>query len=232
MKKSKNIGFIYKIYFRNSTNNKVYIGQSSLSLRDVKYRHKRRAFDEKDERFNTKIYQAIRKYGIKNTIFKIIEKKVDFYSLNEREIFYIKQFNSHQCGYNSTSGGDYRDTMRFRTMSLSSREKTSKALLGRTGWSKGKKLLPRSENTKRKISIANSGSKNGMFGKFGGLSATSKSCVLTLSNQEQKIFDCIKDFKNYILAYNKEHNLSGPYRIGYKKLILTGKNKGLTLEKK
>lgn len=90
---------IYKI--ENKINHKIYIGQSI----DIKTRwtaHKRcsKYNDKKDYR----LYQAINKYGLDNFDFSIIEEcKPQL--LNEREIYYIQQYDSYNNGYNMTYGG-------------------------------------------------------------------------------------------------------------------------------
>lgn len=95
---------IYKI--TNLINNKVYIGQS----RNIQARfnaHKRRPFDIVDEDYEKVLYRAIRKYGLENFSFEVIEQ-CPIEKLNERENYWIKYFNStnNAFGYNQTIG-DY-----------------------------------------------------------------------------------------------------------------------------
>lgn len=91
---------IYK--FENKLNNKVYIGKSTNIY--VRYKvHLKNVANGKTTRF----YSALRKYGIDNFNFEIIEecpKK----RLNERERYYISIYNSNDpsYGYNMTVGGD------------------------------------------------------------------------------------------------------------------------------
>lgn len=89
---------IYKI--TNRINNKSYIGQSKNIYRrwreHIKY--------SKDARNNQAIYLAIRKYGLENFNYSIVEECA-LESLDEREIFYIKKFNTYINGYNMTIGG-------------------------------------------------------------------------------------------------------------------------------
>lgn len=90
---------IYKV--TNQLNNKVYIGQSE----DIYKRweaHKVRAYNEK---YQYKFYEAVRKYGLENFVFTIIEL-CDFERLDEREQYWIKYYDSYNNGYNSTEGGD------------------------------------------------------------------------------------------------------------------------------
>lgn len=94
---------IYKI--TNIINNKVYIGKST----NIERRWKEHIRHSKDEFTKEKppIHKAINKYGLESFIFEIVEEcEVDF--LNEREMFYIKFYNSRnkKKGYNITEGGD------------------------------------------------------------------------------------------------------------------------------
>lgn len=91
---------IYKI--QNCINQKVYIGQSV----DIKRRWKshRTSFNTQDY----PIYRAMRKYGLDNFSFEIVEE-CDKSQLNEREIYWISyyQSNNPDFGYNLTKGGQY-----------------------------------------------------------------------------------------------------------------------------
>ena len=93
---------IYKI--TNLQNNKVYIGQAV----DIKRRwceHESHSFNPKHLSYNYAIHCAIRKYGIKNFSFEVLEE-CEENQLNEREIYWISKFNSKIDGYNMTDGGD------------------------------------------------------------------------------------------------------------------------------
>lgn len=93
---------IYK--YQNKINGKIYIGQS-VDI-EARYRgHKSASFNPKDKDYNMVIHQAIRKYGLENFDFQIIEKCPQGL-LNEREVYWIKYYNSYHKGYNATEGGD------------------------------------------------------------------------------------------------------------------------------
>lgn len=87
---------IYKI--TNLINNKVYIGKSVNILK--------RWSQHKNATDSSPLHLAIQKYGIDNFKLDILELcKPE--ELNEKEIYWIKQYNS--CfgeGYNATQGGD------------------------------------------------------------------------------------------------------------------------------
>ena len=92
---------IYKI--TNLQNNKVYIGQAV----DIKRRwceHESHSFSPKHLSYNYAIHCAIRKYGVKNFSFEVLEE-CEENQLNEREIYWINKYNSKIDGYNMTEGG-------------------------------------------------------------------------------------------------------------------------------
>ena len=94
---------IYKI--TNQKNDKCYIGQS-VNIYKRWNNHKAVAFCDNYDGYEYPQYRAIRKYGIDNFAFSIIEL-CDRNELNEKEIFYIKQYRSNvpEYGYNLDVGG-------------------------------------------------------------------------------------------------------------------------------
>lgn len=91
---------IYKI--QNKITHKVYIGQSTHIYRRW-HRHHQDAQKLENE---SSLYLAIRKYGIQNFDFSIIEE-CPKEELNQKQIYYISLYNSlAPNGYNLTSGGD------------------------------------------------------------------------------------------------------------------------------
>lgn len=93
---------IYKI--QNLLNNKVYVGQSNDILRRWRD-HKNNAFNSNDHNYNTHLYRSIRKYGLQNFSFEILEE-CSTSELDAREIYWISYYNSFFEGYNLTMGGD------------------------------------------------------------------------------------------------------------------------------
>ena len=96
---------IYKI--TNQLNGKVYIGQSV----NIEQRWKRHKQEVKNGNKTYKLYNAIRKYGIENFSFEVLEECLRD-ELNEKEIYYIKKYNSYCNGYNSTLGGQGKNYQR------------------------------------------------------------------------------------------------------------------------
>lgn len=94
------IGVIYKI--TNILNGKAYIGQT-INFKDRKKNH----LQAKDK---YSIHKAIQKYGKDNFLWEILEEcqKED---LNDREIFWIKYYDTYYNGYNETKGGDNADAL-------------------------------------------------------------------------------------------------------------------------
>ena len=90
---------IYKI--ENQLNNKIYIGQSKNITQ--RWKEHRARYQIKD----SPLYRAIRKYGIENFSFEVIEE-CEINQLDEREIYWITFYNSYKNGYNQTSGGEGR----------------------------------------------------------------------------------------------------------------------------
>lgn len=87
---------IYKI--TNLVNNKIYIGQS---VRIEKRWEDHKFYSGKE---HTALQAAFKKYGISNFSFEVIEecpKEI----LDEREIYWIKFYDSYNNGYNLTKGG-------------------------------------------------------------------------------------------------------------------------------
>lgn len=95
---------IYKI--TNLINGKCYIGQS-VNIKQRWKDHRTRAMSKGSEGFESHFYRSIRKYGLENFSFEILEE-CSKEELNEKEKFYVSKYSSNQeeFGYNLTAGGD------------------------------------------------------------------------------------------------------------------------------
>lgn len=88
---------IYKI--TNKLDNKVYIGQS-VNIEKRWGEHKRAVNYTDEHTYNYPLYRAIRKYGIENFIFEIVEE-CSTQMLTEREQYWMDYYNSKvPNGYN------------------------------------------------------------------------------------------------------------------------------------
>lgn len=103
-------GLIYKCIC--NCNGKVYIGQTIQTFDERKRSHIKEAFNDQCPGYNYHFHRALRKYGLDNFTWEIIDtiemKNPEDLAicLDDLEIKYIKQYNSYHNGYNSTEGGN------------------------------------------------------------------------------------------------------------------------------
>jgi len=143
---------IYKA--TNIINDKSYIGQTVNSLEYRKNKHRNEAFKYQKTRF----HKAIVQYGFDKFVWNIVEDGINnLQTLDEREVHWISFYDTYNNGYNDTKGGHSIRGYRF---TKEDKKKMSKSHLGKSNG-------PHSEETKLKISNAQLGSKNSMFGKKG-----------------------------------------------------------------
>lgn len=89
---------IYKA--QNKISGKCYIGQTTKSLDTRKEQHIKFSKTK-----NSIFYNALRSYGEENFTWEIIEHVDSRKKMNEREIYYINEYDSIQNGYNMVDGG-------------------------------------------------------------------------------------------------------------------------------
>lgn len=94
---------IYKI--TNKVNGKLYIGQS-INIAQRWKAHKTRPFNFNSTQYESPLYRAIRKYGLSNFTFEVLEECTEE-ELNQKEKSYIAYYQScnPEKGYNLTTGG-------------------------------------------------------------------------------------------------------------------------------
>ena len=162
--KGEEVGIIYGWYC--TVTDKWYVGQTIRPEARFK-RHIDYAINKKD---NNKFHNALRKYGLDNFVYCVIEENVLVDNLDMREIYWIEEFDSFYSGYNLTLGGDGSKGF---IMPDGQKKKISQSNKGKTPWNKGKhgifseesrkrisnkfKGKPLSEEHKKKISEANKG---------------------------------------------------------------------------
>ena len=104
------MNYIYKI--TNKINNKIYIGKTTHTVQYRWNQHTSASFTDKNKLdYNYLLHKAIRKYGKENFSLEILEKVEDEKVLSEKEMYYIKLYNScvledNANGYNMTYGGE------------------------------------------------------------------------------------------------------------------------------
>jgi group I intron endonuclease len=100
------VATIYKA--TNIVNGKVYIGFTSYSIEKRIINHKCRA--SACSNLNNKFYNAIRKHGWESFVWEVIYQSKDVTHTHDvMESYFIKEYDSYDNGYNSTSGGDGGD---------------------------------------------------------------------------------------------------------------------------
>ena len=109
-------GIIYKI--ENIVNHHVYIGQTtSANGFNGRYQCKGKGIErvynvcisqrKRGAYYNEHLFNAIKKYGFDAFVVdEIFDTALTLDELNDKEIFYVNQFDSYCNGYNSTLGGE------------------------------------------------------------------------------------------------------------------------------
>ena len=105
----------------NKINNKKYVGQTI----NPKKRWSAHKYEGIHYNYtNIALYNAMKKYGVENFEFKVIESNIDINEINDRETFWIKKINTYKPnGYNLTFGGEGLQGFK---MSKESKDKLSK----------------------------------------------------------------------------------------------------------
>ena len=93
---------IYKI--TNLINQKSYIGQA-VDIESRFRQHKTTAYNEKSHNYEYPLYRAIRKYGLENFSFEVLEECLRS-DLNQKEKYWVAKYDTYFNGYNQTLGGD------------------------------------------------------------------------------------------------------------------------------
>ncbi len=83
-------------------NNKCYIGYTSKTIQERFEEH----CNNDCKRGRSIIASAIKKYSKENFEVKLLDESDDINEIKNKEMFYIKFYNSQKDGYNITPGGD------------------------------------------------------------------------------------------------------------------------------
>jgi len=143
------MAIVYKI--TNTINNKPYIGWTSKTLSERFGQHLKNA---KKHAGNQKFYNAIKKHGDDVWKAEILIENISNHEAKQKEMEYIKKYNSYMNGYNSTLGGDGNNGL---IMSEESNLKRSVALKGIPKNYDRMHGKTHSDETKTKISEAHLG---------------------------------------------------------------------------
>lgn len=197
-------GIIYKV--TNKINGKVYIGQTVQKLRRRRKKHISEALLNKN---SYHFHGAIRKHGKSNFVWEVLEKCYSQEELNNRETYYIDEYDSVNLGYNMRSFGEAQSGWNHseETKALLSEKvkirlatkghpnkgrKWSKEVRERMGEShRGRK---QSKQQREKHSICMSGSGNPMYGMSGALAPSSKKYIVTFPDGKEQIVHGLHSF--------------------------------------
>lgn len=121
---------VYKI--TNKINGKVYIGQTSRTLKARWEQHIRNT----NKGTKTKFYNALRKYGADNFTVETLCRAYSNEELNDLEIYYIHKYDSIRTGYNMIDArytnvmdfNDVKEKHRVRVQSEENRRKISESM--------------------------------------------------------------------------------------------------------
>lgn len=153
--KGEEVGIIYGWY--NTKNEKWYIGQTIRP----EARFKSHIYFSTRIKNSNHFYRAIRKYGLENFVYCVLEENVLFENLNMREMDWIEYYDSFYGGYNLTLGvGGAKGVI----LSKEARRKISEFHKGKPVWNSGKHGIY-SEETLKKFSKAFKGRKAWNSGK-------------------------------------------------------------------
>lgn len=100
-RKNLKMSGIYLI--RNKISGHCYVGQAT-NINTRVYQHIRAAFNDSCKDYDYPLHKAFRKYGLDNFELEILEE-CSPELFEEREMFWINQYNCRHEGYNQTDGG-------------------------------------------------------------------------------------------------------------------------------
>ena len=98
---------MYIYVYTNKINGHQYVGQTN-NLQKRYNGHKSDSQNPNSHSYNLPLHAAMRKYGIENFTFEVIEEVATEEEANQRERYWIEKKKTHisEGGYNITFGGD------------------------------------------------------------------------------------------------------------------------------
>lgn len=163
---------IYKVI--NKLNSKVYIGKTTRTSLQRWAQHLSEAYNPKHAAYDFYFHRALRKEGKNNFSVEVVEVVETEQELNIREkywINYYKELLGADKVYNTAEGGNGGNT---RGTGWHHTDEAKQKMREHHNYNSHKNRPKHSEETKRKIGKANSGSNNGMFGRHYETSAETK----------------------------------------------------------
>ena len=182
------MAIIYK--WTNKINGKSYIGQT-------KYPEKRinEHINSKD---NKLFHKALRKYGVNNFTYIVLEDNLDENQLNEREMYWIQYYNTFYNGYNLTIGGNATRGYKFTD---EQKRNLSKAHKGKPTWNKGKISESKIGNHYKQGYKCSDEQKKKMSESHLGQIPWNKTSIFMLDKKTNKVlkqFESLKDACQYL----------------------------------
>lgn len=98
---------MYIYLYTNKINQHQYVGQTN-NLQKRFNGHKSDSYNKKSHSYDYPLHRAIRKYGLENFDFSVLEEVKTREEANEREQYWIQKYKTHvsQGGYNISLGGE------------------------------------------------------------------------------------------------------------------------------
>lgn len=218
--KDKNLA-IWRVYKHTSPNGYVYIGITSESDENIRWR------SGYGYRHNPHFFNAIQKYGWDNFRHEIIEEGLTCKEAQDLEISLISKYKRLGVCYNITDGGEGHNGISLTNehkqkisqtlkenhpepwnkgktgvYSKETRYKMGASMRGKVGWNRGKKLGPLSEEHKRKVSESlkgkNTWSKGSKRGPYSEEHRMKISQALVGKNKGKKLGERPNDVKQKI----------------------------------
>lgn len=87
---------------KNDINDKVYIGQTTQGSEE-RFKQHLKLLKSSEKQL---IHKAIKKYGKEHFYFEVLETDLAINELDKREEYWIRYYDSVNCGYNLCYGGN------------------------------------------------------------------------------------------------------------------------------
>lgn len=152
----------------NLVNGKEYVGITKNGYLNRFKEHIKTSKKDKCKRGSYILYKAMRKHGVENFKVELLEQVDTFQEAKIKEQEYISIFRSYykddfSWGYNMTKGGDGRGVSYITEKQRNKLRNISLELHKNKEYRNKYLNAMRSENHRKAVSLANSGSNNGMY---------------------------------------------------------------------